>query len=85
MAVRRSKRRPVASSSPHQSSSAYVLANQWSSSTSLTRSQPEGAKRIENVVSKANDYEKKLLQACYSGLKGNISKGIEFIQNPPSK
>ncbi|KAK4936985.1 hypothetical protein LTR28_009982, partial [Elasticomyces elasticus] len=46
---------------------------------------PEGAKKAINVVSSANDYEKKLLEACYSGLKGNISKGVEFIQNPPSK
>ncbi|KAK4991984.1 hypothetical protein LTR50_001379 [Elasticomyces elasticus] len=46
---------------------------------------PEGAKKAMNVVSSANDYEKKLLEACYSGLKGNISKGVEFIQNPPSK
>ena len=31
------------------------------------------------------DHEKKLLQACYDGLKGNISKGVEFAQNPPAK
>jgi len=43
----------------------------------------EGAKKAHNVVSSANDYEKKLLQACYTGLKGNISKGVEFIKNPP--
>jgi malate dehydrogenase len=29
-------------------------------------------------VSQANDYEKKLLEKCYDGLKGNISKGVEF-------
>lgn len=46
---------------------------------------PEGAKHAENVVSKANDYEKKLLQKCYEGLKGNIEKGIEFVKNPPQK
>jgi len=45
--------------------------------------QPEGAKQAHNVVGNANDYEKKLLEACYSGLKGNIEKGIQFIQNPP--
>lgn len=46
---------------------------------------PEGAKKAINVVSGVNDYEKKLLSKCYEGLGGNISKGIEFIQNPPSK
>lgn len=42
-----------------------------------------GAKKIINVVKDANEYEKKLLTKCYEGLTGNISKGIEFIQNPP--
>jgi malate dehydrogenase len=37
------------------------------------------------VVSSANEQEQKLLKACYEGLNGNISKGIEFVQNPPSK
>ncbi|GAM90843.1 hypothetical protein ANO11243_088890 [Dothideomycetidae sp. 11243] len=46
---------------------------------------PEGASKAINIVGSANDYEKKLLEACYSGLKGNISKGVEFAQNPPSK
>ncbi|GAB7342566.1 hypothetical protein MBLNU457_g0743t1 [Dothideomycetes sp. NU457] len=45
----------------------------------------DGAEKAENIVGKANAYEKKLLEACYSGLKGNISKGVEFIQNPPPK
>ncbi|KAF2490556.1 malate dehydrogenase [Lophium mytilinum] len=44
-----------------------------------------GAEKAINVVSGANDYEKKLLQACYTGLKGNIEKGVEFIKNPPTK
>jgi len=44
-----------------------------------------GAESAENIVSKANDYEKKLLQKCYEGLKGNIEKGIDFVKNPPSK
>jgi malate dehydrogenase len=39
----------------------------------------DGAQEAFNVVSKANDYEKKLLQACYTGLKGNIAKGVEFV------
>jgi malate dehydrogenase len=42
-----------------------------------------GAKKAFNVVSSANEYEKKLLEACYKGLSGNISKGVEFIANPP--
>ncbi|KAF1915710.1 malate dehydrogenase-like protein [Ampelomyces quisqualis] len=45
---------------------------------------PNGAEKAIDVVSSANDHEKKLLQACYEGLKGNISKGIEFVKNPPS-
>lgn len=45
----------------------------------------DGAHKAHNVVSSANDYEKELLKKCYDGLKGNISKGIEFIQNPPAK
>ncbi|KAF2262099.1 malate dehydrogenase-like protein [Lojkania enalia] len=46
---------------------------------------PNGAEKAIDVVSSANDYEKKLLEACYTGLKGNISKGIEFVLNPPPK
>jgi len=46
---------------------------------------PNGAEKAIDVVSSANDHEKKLLQACYDGLKGNISKGVEFVQNPPAK
>ncbi|KAK5121920.1 hypothetical protein LTR85_004492 [Meristemomyces frigidus] len=45
----------------------------------------DGAQKAINVLGSANEYEKKLLQACYEGLKGNISKGIEFVQNPPQK
>jgi malate dehydrogenase len=44
----------------------------------------EGAKQAINVVASANDYEKKLLQACYTGLQGNITKGVEFAKNPPA-
>ncbi|KAF1985925.1 malate dehydrogenase [Aulographum hederae CBS 113979] len=42
-----------------------------------------GAKKAINVVADANEYEKKLLKACYEGLGGNISKGVEFVLNPP--
>ena len=37
------------------------------------------------MVSSANDHEKKLLQACYKDLSGNISKGVEFVANPSAK
>ncbi|RAR01934.1 malate dehydrogenase [Stemphylium lycopersici] len=46
---------------------------------------PNGAEKAIDVVSSANEHEKKLLQACYDGLKGNISKGVEFVANPPAK
>lgn len=36
-------------------------------------------------MSSANDYEKKLLEACYKGLKGNIEKGIEFVKSSAPK
>lgn len=45
----------------------------------------EGALKATNIVKDANDYEKKLLEKCYEGLKGNISKGIDFVANPPQK
>lgn len=45
---------------------------------------PNGAKKAFNIVASANDYEKKLLEACYKGLGGNISKGVEFIKSPPA-
>jgi len=44
---------------------------------------PTGAEKAFNVVKEANDYEKKLLKACYAGLGGNISKGVEFANAPP--
>jgi malate dehydrogenase len=44
---------------------------------------PNGVEQAYNVVKDANDYEKKLLEACYKGLGGNISKGVEFVANPP--
>ncbi|KAF2253839.1 malate dehydrogenase-like protein [Trematosphaeria pertusa] len=46
---------------------------------------PNGVEKAIDVVSSANENEKKLLEACYTGLKSNISKGIEFVQNPPQK
>ncbi|EOA89157.1 hypothetical protein ACJQWK_09591 [Exserohilum turcicum] len=46
---------------------------------------PSGAEKAIDVVSSANEHEKKLLKACYDGLKGNIAKGVEFVQSPPAK
>jgi len=43
----------------------------------------DGAKKIENILGKANDYEKKLIKKCCEDLKGNIDKGIDFVKNPP--
>lgn len=37
-----------------------------------------GVEKVIDVVSGANEYEKKLLVAAYKGLAGNISKGVEF-------
>ncbi|KAI9766835.1 MAG: hypothetical protein M1840_006311 [Geoglossum simile] len=44
-----------------------------------------GAERAYNPLGKANDYEKKLLKAATEGLRGNIEKGIGFVNNPPAK
>ncbi|MCJ1404453.1 hypothetical protein MMC11_007678 [Xylographa trunciseda] len=46
---------------------------------------PSGAESAQNPLPHINAYEKKLLQACTEGLKGNIAKGVEFVHNPPSK
>lgn len=42
-----------------------------------------GVEKAIDVVSKANDAEKKLLEAAYKGLQDNIAKGIDFANNPP--
>ena len=44
-----------------------------------------GAEKVTNVLDGVTDQEKKLLEACTKGLKGNIEKGIDFIKNPPPK
>lgn len=46
---------------------------------------PNGVENVIDVVSSANEHEKKLLEAAYAGLKGNISKGVDFVHNPPQK
>lgn len=40
---------------------------------------PEGAEGVDNVLLKANAYEQELLNVAIEGLKGNITKGVEFI------
>ena len=42
-----------------------------------------GAKQVHDVLASANEYEQQLLQACYTGLKGNIETGVQFIKSPP--
>ncbi|EXJ62719.1 malate dehydrogenase, NAD-dependent [Cladophialophora yegresii CBS 114405] len=44
---------------------------------------PAGAEKAINVLEKANDYEKKLLDEAIKGLKTNIEAGISFVKNPP--
>ena len=46
---------------------------------------PGGAEEAENLLGKMDGREKGLLEACTSGLKGNIEKGVEFVHNPPPK
>ena len=46
---------------------------------------PKGAEKAHNPIGSANEYEQKLLKACYEGLKGNIAKGVDFVANPPAK
>lgn len=46
---------------------------------------PSGAEKAINILGDADDKEKKLIEACVKGLKGNIEKGIDFVKNPPSK
>lgn len=44
-----------------------------------------GAERATNILENLTDKEKKLLEACTQGLKGNVEKGIDFAKNPPAK
>ncbi|EAW08599.1 malate dehydrogenase [Aspergillus clavatus NRRL 1] len=46
---------------------------------------PNGAEKAINILQGVTEQEKKLLEACIKGLKGNIEKGIDFIKNPPPK
>ena len=47
--------------------------------------QPSGVERALDPLPKIDEREKKLLEACFEGLKGNVAKGIEFVENPPPK
>ncbi|KAL6719581.1 hypothetical protein ACLMJK_001501 [Lecanora helva] len=46
---------------------------------------PSGAKKATNILTDLNADEQKLLEACKTGLKGNIEKGVDFVHNPPPK
>jgi len=45
---------------------------------------PNGAERATNPLPHINAHEKKLLEACIVGLKGNIAKGVDFVHNQPA-
>lgn len=47
--------------------------------------QPGGVVKATNPLGKASDAEKKLLEVAIAGLKGNISKGVEFAQASSAK
>ncbi|KAL5454078.1 hypothetical protein PMIN06_005178 [Paraphaeosphaeria minitans] len=42
-----------------------------------------GVEKAVDVVGKANDHEKKLLEEAYKGLKDNIAKGVDFANAAP--
>ncbi|KAK7951752.1 malate dehydrogenase [Apiospora aurea] len=46
---------------------------------------PNGAEKATNVLGSITEKEKKLLDACTTGLKDNITKGVTFAHNPPQK
>ncbi|KAI5854837.1 malate dehydrogenase, NAD-dependent [Tricharina praecox] len=46
---------------------------------------PGGVVKATNPLGKASDAEKKLLEVAIAGLKGNISKGVEFAQASSAK
>jgi len=47
--------------------------------------QPCGVAKATNPLCKASDAEKQLLEAAITGLKGNIAKGVEFVQSSSAK
>jgi len=46
---------------------------------------PNGAEKALNPLPNLDENEKVLLKAAVEGLKGNISKGVSFVHNPPQK
>jgi len=44
-----------------------------------------GAEKALNPLTGLDENEKTLLKACVEGLKGNITKGVNFAHNPPQK
>ncbi|RHZ67476.1 hypothetical protein CDV55_107869 [Aspergillus turcosus] len=44
-----------------------------------------GAEKAINILQGVTEQEKKLLEACTKGLKGNIEKGIQFVKDTPPK
>lgn len=44
-----------------------------------------GAEKALNPLTSLDENEKTLLKACVEGLKGNITKGVNFAHNPPQK
>lgn len=49
----------------------------------LTTAKPSGAEKAQNVLSSVSLEEKQLLEACKTGLKGSIEKGVEFVAKSP--
>lgn len=43
---------------------------------------PNGVEKI-HPVGKITDHEQKLLDVCLADLKGNISKGVDFVKQNP--
>ncbi|KAI8666633.1 malate dehydrogenase [Fusarium keratoplasticum] len=46
---------------------------------------PNGAEKAINPLEGITEKEQGLLAKCVEGLKGNITKGISFVHNPPQK
>ncbi|KAI4185543.1 MAG: hypothetical protein L6R41_004051 [Letrouitia leprolyta] len=44
-----------------------------------------GAEAAQNVLSSVSAEEKQLLEACKTGLKGSIEKGVEFVARSPAE
>jgi malate dehydrogenase len=46
---------------------------------------PNGIEKAINILEDLPEKEQKLLDVCLGGLKENISKGVNFVTNPPAK